>query len=303
MTQNQPTKKLLALDLDGTLLNDQHAISQRSAAKLHELALQDVVVVLASGRSGPAMYHLVESLKLPAESTYTVAYNGAIGYRFPSGFSAASAQQKEVVFEQPLDSGCVDFLIAFAQREGLLAQVYVGDEIFVCCKSDEHFKFAQRYTELTSCKHTFIDDDYEAVPRNHVPKCLLMTDDPDTVAAKVKAAMMSHGVTATIVRGSPPFFVEVLNDSVCKGAGLQRLCKMLGFELSQVVAFGDGDNDVEMLRMVGLGVAMANARPTLKAVADRITSLTNDDDGVAACIQELQAEGLLPLPDDGIAAS
>lgn len=120
-----------------------------------------------------------------------------------------------------------------------------------------------------------------------------MTDDPDAVLAAVQAEMEQQGITATVVRGSPPFFVEILNERVCKGAGLRRLCERLGVDLANVVAFGDGDNDIEMIQEVGLGIAMKNARPTCKAVADRVTDLDNDNDGVAACIGKLQTEGVL----------
>eukprot|EP00630_Chrysocystis_fragilis_P001586 CAMPEP_0197396962 /NCGR_PEP_ID=MMETSP1165-20131217/10617_1 /TAXON_ID=284809 /ORGANISM="Chrysocystis fragilis, Strain CCMP3189" /LENGTH=284 /DNA_ID=CAMNT_0042922835 /DNA_START=1 /DNA_END=852 /DNA_ORIENTATION=- len=275
-------KQLVALDLDGTLLNEKHAVSARNKAKLHELAELGVIVTLASGRSGPAQYHIVESLALPCDESYTVAYNGAVGYRFGRGFAAATpAAHKEVVFKTPLDPECANFMIAFAQREGLLAQVYVGDHIYVCCKSDEHYDLARRYTELTSCSHVFLDDDYASVPRDHVAKLLLMTDDPDAVLAKVTAESDRDGVAATLIRGSPPFFVEVLNPAVTKGAALTRLCERLQVDLAHVVAFGDGDNDIEMIQSVGLGVAMKNARPTLAAVADRITTLDNAHDGVA----------------------
>ncbi|KAJ8601439.1 hypothetical protein CTAYLR_005929 [Chrysophaeum taylorii] len=291
----QSKKVLVAFDLDGTLLNGDHEVPARNAAKLRELCELGVVVCIASGRSGPAMYHLIQDLALPAEHTFAVAYNGAVGFRFPRGFSKLDAERKSVVFDQPLEPSCVDFLIEFGQSRGLLAQIYVGDDIFAQCKTEAHYDFARRYAALTGCEHSFVEN-YDGVDRDKVAKCLVMTDDPDAIAEALKAAMAARGVEATVVRGSPPFFVEVLHERVTKGAGLARLCAELGIDPGACVAFGDGDNDIEMIQAVGLGVAMKNARPNLQSVADRITQLDNNNDGVAAYLEQLQAEGHLPVP-------
>ena len=79
-----------------------------------------------------------------------------------------------------------------------------------------------------------------------------------------------------------------------KGAGLARLCAALDVPPARVVAFGDGDNDLEFLATAGLGLAMANARENVKAAADGVTARSNDDDGVAFELARLQREGLLP---------
>lgn len=80
---------------------------------------------------------------------------------------------------------------------------------------------------------------------------------------------------ATVIRGSPPFFVEILNKTVCKGFGLQRMCQVFDVPLEQTIAFGDGDNDAEFIQMAGMGIAMKNARQNIKDLADDITEFTN----------------------------
>lgn len=282
------TKKMVALDLDGTLLNGDHRLSSGSIEKLRELTHLGVIVCLASGRSGPAMYPLVEELALPAAKSYTVSYNGAVAFEF-----SKDDTKPRVLFSRPLEKDRVDALISFAEQNGLLAQVYVGDDIFVCCKSPAHEDLCRRYSILTGCSHTYLKDGYgDPVDRSNVAKLLLMTDDPDEVVRAVSND--DAGRHTTIVRGSPPFFVECLHPEVCKGLGLQRLCEKLGVALEDVVAFGDGDNDIEMIRTVGLGIAMKNARHTLKEVADMTTTLDNTQDGVAACLDQLQTDGVLP---------
>jgi hydroxymethylpyrimidine pyrophosphatase-like HAD family hydrolase len=94
---------------------------------------------------------------------------------------------------------------------------------------------------------------------------LVMGDDVDSTLTSLQAELPLGD--ATLIRGTPPFFVEILHPDVHKGAGLCRLCEALRVPLGAVVAFGDGDNDVEFVQAAGLGYAMANARPTLKAGA------------------------------------
>ena len=90
--------------------------------------------------------------------------------------------------------------------------------------------------------------------------------------------------------------INLMNPSVNKGEGLKRLAEELGIPVSAVVAFGDGKNDLEFLADAGLGIAMNNARPQTRAAAARVTRFSNDEDGVARTVAELQAEGTLPPP-------
>ena len=125
---------------------------------------------------------------------------------------------------------------------------------------------------------------------------LLMTDDPDGVLSTVREAQASGALPSRLasIRGSPPFFVEILAAGVYKGSGLTKLCTARGVALDDVIAFGDGENDLEFVRDAGLGIAMKNGRNAVKQVAKRVTSHTNAQDGVAHELSMLQAEGVLP---------
>ena len=96
------------------------------------------------------------------------------------------------------------------------------------------------------------------------------------------------------IRGAPPFFVELLEPGVNKGEGVVRMAAALNIPLGNVVAFGDGDNDQEMLRLAGHGVAMKNARPVSKAAADAVTEFDNTEDGVAKHVSAMLAAGAFP---------
>ncbi|KAJ1463172.1 HAD-like domain-containing protein [Pelagophyceae sp. CCMP2097] len=291
-------KKMVAFDMDGTLLAADHKLTEATKLKVRELSDLGVTVVIASGRSAPALYAHVADLALDAPVA-AVCYNGAMCYIFePNPLNAADAsKRKQLLFANALAADASRAVVAFGKKHGLLLQYYSGDSIFVHCITPEHHDFVRRYHELTGARHTLIDDaDYQpALQSGDAAKLLFMTDDPDAVVSLVNAAIAAGDLPAlTVVRGSPPFFVEILRDDVCKGAGLKQLCDAIDVPLEDTVAFGDGDNDLEFVEMAGVGVAMLNARDIVKQSADRVTEHHHDDDGVAFELEKLQAEGALP---------
>mmetsp|Transcript_27107 Transcript_27107/g.81292 ORF Transcript_27107/g.81292 Transcript_27107/m.81292 type:complete len:310 (+) Transcript_27107:205-1134(+) len=288
--------KLVAFDLDGTLLNPSHRLSDGTLAKLRELHGLGVPLAFATGRSAPAVYEHVAALKLPGGELPTICYNGAMCFTFPQPCAdAADANARKTEhFSQAIPADDARIVVDWAAARGILAQFYVGDEIYVVPKTDAHADFVRRYHELTGASHAAV----ESYPALEPAKILLMTDEPDEVLAAVRAAQASGELPADLAtcRGSPPFFVEILRGDVCKGAGLAKLCALRGVDMEDVIAFGDGENDVEFIRDAGLGVAMLNGRDAVKAVAKRVTGCTNAEDGVAQTLGELQAEGVLPAP-------
>lgn len=166
------------------------------------------------------------------------------------------------------------------------------------CKTPADEQLVQRYRDLTGAHHTYVDSYEEIVEKHGLPyKILLMTNDVDDVcsAAARITARKSHAPTYHAIRGSPPFFVEFLDVKTCKGRGLEKLCESLRVDLGSVVAFGDGDNDIEFLQAAGLGIAMSNARPIVQASADQVSAKTHKDDGVAHELEALvQLKELVP---------
>ena len=169
-------------------------------------------------------------------------------------------------------------------------------------RNDDHLQFTQRYANLTASKelyrylnptnnyqdneHLYTTDNYygyeDAVKQGPPSKLLIVCDTErlDDITDSVNKELngeSDNGTVAKVIRGSPPFFVEILSPQVHKGHGLRQLCENIGVSLDEVIAFGDGDNDIEFLQLAGRGVAMKNARTTLKAVADEITEFSNDE--------------------------
>ena len=198
------------------------------------------------------------------------------------------------LFSTPVPADAVAAVLALAEDHGLLVQYYVGDAIHVACRSEEHTALTRRYAELTGvAAHVHVGSYDEAIASGPPPKLLVMGDAADENLALLQAALPPG--LAKLIRGTPPWFVEVLHPDVQKGAGLRRMCAALRVPLDRVVAFGDGDNDVEFLQAAGVGYAMLNGRPTAKAVADRVSVASHDDDGVVASLEEMEARGELAV--------
>lgn len=125
-----------------------------------------------------------------------------------------------------------------------------------------------------SCPQVILNNYEEAFSACLSAKLLIMTDDADGLIASAKEHLPVEQLT--IIRGSPhPFFVEFLKDGVTKGHTLVELCKHLGVDRERVVAFGDGDNDQEMLHFAGLGCAMKNAKDAAKSQANCVIEVSS----------------------------
>ena len=133
-------------------------------------------------------------------------------------------------------------------------------------QNDEHRELLGRYAALVERPQVLLSSYDEAMSICAAAKILIMTNDPTSLVSSANAVMPNE---FNIVVGSPdPFFVEFLRPDVSKGMGLKHICKHLEIDLQHVVAFGDGDNDKELLQYAGIGVAMKNAKPTAKEAAN-----------------------------------
>ena len=284
--------RLVALDMDGTALNRDHRLSEYSLRTLRSLSARGVSVALCSGRSIMAIQEHAAELALP-EGLPVVSFNGACGLLAsgPSWLSDADA-----MFTTPVPEEVVPTVLEVCEDAGLMVQYYVGNDIYVVCKNDEHVALTKKYVQLTGVPaHVYVESYEEAKAKGPPYKMLVMIDESrvDATLALLQEKLPKGCVK--LIRGSPPFFVEVLHPEVDKGEGLKRLCEGLRIPLDDVVAFGDGDNDIEFCQMAGLGVAMSNARDTLKEVACRITERSHEDDGVAHALEQMEANGELSV--------
>ena len=285
MSAPQQKYRLVALDLDGTTLNKAHRITDRTLAILRKLSARGVVVAIATGRSSESVFGYAKLLQLEQTMLPMVVFNGSVCLQFDT----KTGESREL-FSNPIPPEASRLLIALAEREGCVIQLYNGQtgEVFAKPTTDQHIELLERYEHLVEKRQTYVASLESEVfnVTDRFAKALVLTFDPDAFMAAATSSLpagMLH-----MIRGSPdPFFVEFLRPESNKGTALAALCRELGIGLDQAVAMGDGENDIEMLQTAGLGVAMLNARPTVKAAAKHVTEFSHDEDGVAQFLEQL----------------
>jgi len=265
------TIRMIALDLDGTLLCGDKTIGPRTRQALHAAHAKGVEVVLASGRMTPAMEGTADKLGL---DVYMVSYNGA-------AVCGRRADNRRRLFHQPLGADVAQELFKIGKQRRYQINFYYQDVIL--SEDAPHLRpYIEIYRTRTGSPFRFVErlEDY----LQNAPTKFIYVVDPAIRNALEEELRPSFGKRATIVRTDPEY-LEFLNLEVDKGRSVVRLAEMLGIPAAEVMALGDGDNDATMLEAAGWGVAVANAGARCKAVANAITEQDNDHDAVAEAVE------------------
>ncbi|WP_028124712.1 Cof-type HAD-IIB family hydrolase [Eremococcus coleocola] len=263
------TYKMLVLDIDDTLLNSDQEISPKTYDRLMAFQEAGFQLVLASGRPYEGMISLAKELHLHSYNSYIISMNGAQVNRM---------QDQAIIFKQPINFEDQKAFIPFLQEKGFSVLTYHEGKIIV----DKVSTYSHVESELTGMSD-YIDPDYFKNLQEAKLK-FIAVGEPDLVNT-VEMDLQQHFGQETTCTSSKPFYLEFYNSKVSKGLAVQTLANKLGYGIDQVIAMGDGNNDISMIQAAGLGVAMANASAALKAVADEVT-LSSDEDGVAAIVDK-----------------
>ncbi|UHA75454.1 Cof-type HAD-IIB family hydrolase [Paenibacillus sp. 481] len=271
------TYKMIVLDLDDTLLRDDGTISPGNKQALMAAQEAGVKVVLASGRPTYAMIALADELHLERYGSYILSFNGA---------KIINWKTQEESFSSTLTPQMAHDLYEMSVEEGVSALTYVGDHIVTAAPNE----YTAIESEITGMKVVEASSFVEAV---QVPVVkVLMVAEPEKLV-RVEEKLKAKLAGKLNVMRSKPFFLEFTEDGVNKGTSLNQLIQQLGIERSEVIAMGDGYNDVAMLEFAGLGVAMGNAPDEIKQLADYVTD-TNMNDGVAKAVEKFVLKDLVP---------
>ncbi|CAJ1955719.1 unnamed protein product [Cylindrotheca closterium] len=287
--------RMVALDLDGTLLSSNGTLADVQAEYLRGLSEKGFILCLATGRSARRTYDHAAKLQIPRLPI--VCNNGARGLVWSPGKS----EDDPVIADQfqfLVPKGVAQRAIDLANKHGFFLQYYYRDSVYANEKSESHYTCTKKYTERRGIRIQHIEDDYqEMLDKDQLPtKLLLLFDSSVDYDNALQATNDAFGPSeATIVPGSWKWsrFLEILNASNNKGMGLQHMCEQLKVPLDEVIAIGDANNDIEFLQMAGLGVAVKNAVPEVKEIADVTLDFTNDDHGPMRILQELEEKGEL----------
>ena len=281
--------KLLALDLDGTLLDRTSHVSEENARAVREAQLAGVQVVLCTGRhlADVQMFH--EQLLAPVD--WAVTANGAMVCRMDGTEEIAWAGLDETDCRTILD---------VCDRHGTdpsfytASQTYFGNgfrRLLEILRKEGHKPSAN---EQDTTGYIADMDGWNALLTKGLrfTKAILFDENPETVDRIIAALEQTERfeLAPSIMYGGLLKDVEVNRKGVHKGAGLAQLAAHLGFTMREVMAIGDSDNDLTMLRMAGLGVAMGYAGAHIHAAAD-VSTAENTENGVAKAIEQYLLRG------------
>lgn len=260
--------KLIALDLDDTLLGVDLQVSAANRAALHQAMDLGVTVVLASGRPTAGMRQIAADLELARRGGWIVSFNGG---------QIVDCATGKVFWEKSLSRSEGADLLALSRREGLGFLTYNALGI-ITPQANEWTAVEKRLTGLPVIEY----DNFAAHLPDSLPKAILL-GEPEVVALKAFSLKAEFGQRWNIAT-SKPFFLEFTPFGIEKGSALHRLGEHLGISAAEAMALGDGHNDLPMIRWAGVGIAMDNAAEAVKAEADWIAR-HHDADGVAHAVQ------------------
>lgn len=261
--------KLIVCDLDGTLLNSNHQMSQRSETALKAAIDRGVQVVIATGKTFVSAEAIIRRLNL----TTPGIYNQGLVICEPDG---------TISYQRTLDSALARRVWRFGEQRGFSLAAYSGTRIMVRALNAEICQLAHKYHEPTP---EAVEDIHEYVGTISIHKLLVITDGEveriDVLRKQLEGQMNGDGQVIQAL----PDMVEIIPPGASKAEALDVLLARLEIAPEQVMALGDGENDIPMLRMAGIGVAMGNAQQMVRDAADYITG-TNDADGVADAVEQ-----------------
>lgn len=260
---------LVAIDIDGTLINNVHEITPAVADAVKRVVDTGSRIVLCTGRPYPGAKRYMEELGLTQEGDYIINYHGALVQRTDT--------QKVVINHQLSYDDMIDWH-NFVKKHDVSLQAIREDGVF-----SEGFDFTPTQliepfvNNMTLHIRTLADLDPELKYSKFV------IQDEVELIDQLESAMQADLTERYTVIRSMDTSIEVLNKDASKGRTLKELADYLGIPRERVMAIGDSGNDIDMVDYAGLGVAMGNAVPAVLDVADVVTS-TNNEDGVAEAI-------------------
>ena len=264
--------KLLVLDVDGTLLNDEREISKRTLAALLKVQQMGVRIVLASGRPTYGLMPLAKTLELGNYGGFVLSYNGC---------QIIKAQNGEILFERRINPEMLPYLEKKARKNGFAIFTYHDDTLITDSPDNEYIKNEALLNNLKIIR----EDEFSTAIDFAPCKCMLVSDKEKALIGLEQHWEKRLAGTLDAFR-SEPYFLEVVPCGVNKANTLGALLEHLEVTREEAIAVGDGVCDVTMLQLAGMGIAMGHSQDSVKVCADYVTA-SNEEDGVALAVEKL----------------
>ena len=259
--------KMLVVDMDDTLLTDNHEISSENKEMLLRAQQMGVYVVLASGRPTSAMIEFAKELQCDVNNSFMISFNGSV---------ITDLKEDKILFEHSLTKEQIHSLYDFSQQNNTHIITYIDGQII----SERHSEYIDIEKNITGLKLNIVSSFKDTVTTSAV-KCILL-EEPEYlkgVESVLKAAMPDLSICM-----SKPFFLEAAPNGIDKGASIKILAEKLNIHQSEIIAVGNAGNDLTMVQYAGLGVWVDNVDAELRHHADVIVA-SNNDHGVAEVVR------------------
>ncbi|NEZ46772.1 sugar-phosphatase [Clostridium niameyense] len=261
--------KLIAIDMDGTLLKDDKTISEENKIAIKKAKDKGVKVVLSTGRPLEGIKKYLKQLDLISNHDYAVAFNGGL---------VEKTSEDEILTENYMTKEDLNLLYDLSKDLDIDIHFLTIDK----CYTPKLNSYSKMESDLNGISLNVVD--FNKLDENiKIIKIMFIGAEKklDEIITKLPEFLYNK---YNIVR-TDAVYLEFLNKDVSKGYGVKKLAEKLGIKQDEVMCIGDAENDIHMVEYAGLGVAMGNAFPQLKKVANYITK-TNEEHGVAHVIEK-----------------
>lgn len=267
--------KLVATDMDGTLLNSSNQVSERTKKAIANAKAKGVHIVLSTGRVLKSALSYSRDLDL---RNPIVACNGAI----------IVDETGNIIYKRPIDSSLVKEIVNIARRNNIYYHFYDENRFYSHTKVDEILKFYSEGDEKNRIDIKIFENIEEIIKVKdlNVYKFLFVDDDKNKLQSLRSELNKLNNIETS---SSWANNIEAMGLKVSKGEALRELCNNLKINPDEVIAIGDNENDLSMINFAGLGVVMGNGDECIKKQADYVTD-SNDEDGVAKVIEKFVLE-------------
>lgn len=285
--------KLITIDLDGTLLNKYGEVTEYTKNVIKKTTEKGVLVVLASGRISESVLTIAKEI---GANKYYISGNGSVLY---------DMQKDEIIYENYLNKEKVLEIIELCDKNSIYYNIYTENAVLAKSLNYNVAFYNYENTKKSSDKKTdinIVDDMYNYIKNSNINKFLKITicDESkivfSSIIKKIKniedidVLEVSHMSQKKIKTGTKEvevgyFYTEVSSENVDKWYAIEKVMQIENIKQEEVMALGDNNNDIVMIKNAGLGVAMGHSNNEVKKVADYITE-NNNEDGVAKAIEK-----------------
>ena len=282
--KEQPVKiRVILLDIDGTLTNSQKQISPQTKAALLKAQEHGITLALCSGRPEQGLYRWTEELGMTSHGGLFVCYNGG---------KVINCQTKEVLFNQALPIADAKAVLEHVKQFDVVPTITHGEYMYVTnvFNHDLHLPQTVNILQYESRGNGYLLCEVRDLAEfvDFEVNKILLYGQPEYL--KANCQQISEPFTDRLnAMFTAPIYYEFTAKNVDKAAALHAALTPLGFKPEEMIAFGDAQNDISMLRYAGIGVAMGNAVDEVKQIADEITA-SNDEDGIALSLHKYLPE-------------